>query len=49
VLAGLDRQALDCLLASRTPLEASRRTRGIARQVAHALLGADHRDPTGER
>ena len=49
VLAGLDRQALDRLLASRTPLEASRRTRTIARQVAHAMLGADHQDPIGER
>ena len=49
VLVGLDRHALDRLLASRTPLEASRRARRIARQVAHALLGADHRDPTGER
>ena len=49
VLHGLDRQELDRLLASHTPEDASRRARGIARQVAHAMLGADHRDPTGGR
>ena len=49
VLPGLDRQALDHLLASRTPRDASRRAREIARQVVHAMLGADHRDPIGER
>lgn len=37
-LPGLDRTALDRLLASRTPLDASRRARDVARQVADALL-----------
>ena len=49
VLSGLDRQALDRLLASRTPRDASRRARDVARQVVHAMLGADHRDPMGDR
>ena len=49
VLPGLDRKALDRLLASRTPREASRRARTLAQQVAHALPGADHHDPIGER
>ena len=49
VLSGLDRQALDRLLASRTPRDASRRARAIARQVVHAMLGADHRDPIDQR
>ena len=49
VLPGLDRQALDRLLASRTPRDASRRARDMARRVGHAMLGADHRDPTGQR
>lgn len=46
---GLGRQALDRLLASRTPRDASRRARDIARQVCHAMLGADHRDPVDQR
>ena len=49
VLPGLDRRALDRLLASRTPRDASRRARNIARDVAHAMLGADHRDPIDQR
>jgi Uma2 family endonuclease len=49
ILVGLDRKALDRLLASRTPEDASRRAGGIARRVAHAMLGADHREPIGER
>ncbi len=49
VLPGLDREALDRLLASRTPPEASRRARTLAQQVAHAMPGADHQDPIGER
>ncbi len=49
VLPGLDRQALDRLLASRTPRDASRRARDIARRVGNAMLGADHRDPTDQR
>ena len=48
-LPGLGRQALDRLLASRTPRDASRRARDIARQVSHAMLGADHRDPVDQR
>ena len=38
VLPGLGRTALDRLLASRTPLDASRRARNVARRVADALL-----------
>ena len=49
VLPGLDRQALDRLLASRTPRDASRRARDIARQVVHAMPGADSRDPIDRR
>ena len=49
MLPGLDRQHLDRLLASRTPRDASRRARDIARHVSHAMLGADHQDPTQER
>ena len=49
VLPGLDRQALDRLLASRTPRDASRRARDIAHRVSHAMLGADHRDPVDQR
>jgi Uma2 family endonuclease len=49
VLPGLDRLALDRLLASRTPRDASRRARDMARDVAHAMRGADHRDPLGQR
>ena len=49
VLPGLGRRDLDGLLASRTPRDASRRARDIARQVVHSMLGADHRDPTRER
>ena len=49
LLPGLDRQALDRLLASRTPRDASRRARDIARQVVHAMLGADSRHPIDQR
>lgn len=49
MLPGLDRQALDRLLASRTPRDASRRARDIARHVSHAMLGADHREPVDQR
>ncbi len=49
VLPGLDRQALDRLLASRTPRDASRRARDIARRASHAMPGADHRDPGDQR
>ncbi len=49
VLHGVNREDLDRLLASRTPEDASRRARAVARQVAHALLGADHVDPFGQR
>ncbi len=46
---GLDRKALDRLPASRTPPEASRHARGIARRVTHAQAGADDTEPTGRR
>lgn len=49
VLHGVNREDLDRLLASRTPEDASRRARAVARQVAQALLGADHMDPFGQR
>jgi Uma2 family endonuclease len=49
VLPGLDRQALDRLLASRTPRDASRRARDLAHRVGHAMRGADHRDPVDPR
>ena len=48
-LPGLSRLDLDRLLASRTPRDASRRARDIARQVVHAMLGADHRDSVDPR
>ena len=49
VLPGLDRPALDRLLASRTPRDASRRARDVACRVSRAMLGADHRDPIDQR
>ena len=48
-LPGLDRRNIDRLLASRTPRDASRRVRDIARRVVHAMLGADHTDPIDQR
>ena len=48
-LPGLGRLDLDRLLASRTPRDASRRARDIARRIVHAMLGADHRDPIDQR
>lgn len=49
VLPGLDRRDLDRLLASRTPPDAARRARAIARRVAHAMLGADTEEPADGR
>ena len=43
------RADLDRLPASRTPRNASRRARDIARRIMHAMLGADHRDPVDPR
>ena len=48
-LPGLGRRDLDRLLASRRPRDASRRARDITRQVVHAMLGADHREPIDQR
>lgn len=36
-------------LASRTPPDAARRARAIARRVAHAMLGADTEEPADGR
>lgn len=47
VLPGVERRDLDRLLASRTPPDAARRARAVARRVAHALLGADPEAPGG--
>ena len=49
VLPDLDRPALDRLLASRTPRDASRRARDVARRVSRAMLDAGHRDPIDQR
>ena len=49
VLPGLGRRDLDRLLASRTPLDAARHARSIARQVANVLLDTNHDAPHSSR